>query len=114
VLGSAKVPEVKFGEVAFSADKFMTDLMNEHVPKKSGRDDRKPGTWHEGPRAAAPAKAGAAPHADPKPSKPAQPEQEMSPEKLQRWQGGLQAIGALAQESLTDPFEEDELRTALA
>ncbi|WP_369184776.1 hypothetical protein [Streptomyces sp. Y1] len=114
VLGSGKVPEVKFGEVAFSADKFMTDLMNDHVPKKSGRDDRKAGTWHEGPGAAAPAKGGAAPHAAPKPSKPAKPEQEMSPEKLKRWQGGLQAIGALAQESLTDPFEEDELRTALA
>ncbi|MGA5818134.1 hypothetical protein ACPC54_09775 [Kitasatospora sp. NPDC094028] len=135
VLGSGKVPEVQFGEVAFSADKFMTDLMNDHVPKKSGRDDRKAGTWHEGP-GAAPVKGGAPAAGKPvtpaKPVKPVKPaatkpkpatakpknadpdQQPMSPEKLKRWQGGLQAIGALAQESLTDPFEEDELRTALA
>jgi hypothetical protein len=50
VLGSGKVPEVKFGQVSFDADKFLTDLVDDHVPKKSGRDDRKQGSWREAPK----------------------------------------------------------------
>ncbi|MFJ9608868.1 hypothetical protein ACIRS1_21265 [Kitasatospora sp. NPDC101176] len=152
VLGSGRVPEVTFGEVAFSADKFMTDLLNDQVPKKTGREERKAGSWGEGPRSApaagsAPARAPAAAgkpaagktgagkpgpgragagkpgpgRAAPAAAKPGRaggrgadagevPDQA----KEKRWQGGLQAIGALAQESLADPFEEEELQEALA
>ncbi|MET8625810.1 hypothetical protein ABZW30_19015 [Kitasatospora sp. NPDC004669] len=124
VLGSGKVPEVKFGEVAFSADKFMTDLMNDHVPKKSGKDDKKAGAWNEGP-GAAPAKAGGGAPAAGKPGEPAAAKpgpdkgkkdagEVPDPAKEKRWQGGLQAIGRLAQESLAEPYEEEEVREALA
>ncbi|MEV8098547.1 hypothetical protein [Kitasatospora sp. NPDC085879] len=136
VLGSGKVPEVTFGEVAFSADKFMTDLMNDHVPGKTGRDEKKAGAWNEGP-GAAPTKGGAkggakpgggAPAAAPAAVKPGKPGplkpgplkpgkdagEVPDPAKAKRWQGGLQAIGELAQQSLAEPYEEDEVREALA
>ncbi|WP_031064378.1 hypothetical protein [Streptomyces sp. NRRL WC-3742] len=129
VLGSGKVPEITFGEVAFSADKFMADLLGDHTQKKSGHDERKPGAWKEGP-GAAPAKGGPAKAAAPKPvpgkpvgkpaaPKPARPkargEEEVPDQaKEKRWQGGIQAIGELAQQSLKEPLDEDALRTALA
>lgn len=36
VLGSGKVPEIKFGEAQFDGQKFMTDLVDDNVPKKGG------------------------------------------------------------------------------
>jgi len=36
VLGSGKVPEIKFGEAQFDGQKFMTDLVDDHVPQKGG------------------------------------------------------------------------------
>ena len=36
VLGSGKAPEIKFGEANFDGQKFMTDLVDDNVPKKGG------------------------------------------------------------------------------
>lgn len=38
VLGSGKIPEVSFSEAKFDGAKFMTDLVDDHVPKKGGGD----------------------------------------------------------------------------
>ena len=48
VLGSDELPEIEFGEVDFNADRFMTDLMNDHVPPASQGEQERPGEWAEG------------------------------------------------------------------
>jgi hypothetical protein len=52
VFGSPNVPDVKFGEVSFDSNKFITDLTNDHVPPKAKGEQDKPGTWKEGDAAA--------------------------------------------------------------
>ena len=46
VLGSNQVPEIEFGKVDFSAEKFLTDLMNHKTGGKKG-EEKKPGKWTE-------------------------------------------------------------------
>jgi HNH/Endo VII superfamily toxin with a SHH signature len=48
VLGSPDLPEIKFGRPAFDSSKFITDLVNDHVPPKRAGEQEKPGTWKEG------------------------------------------------------------------
>ncbi|RZU11355.1 hypothetical protein EV645_6521 [Kribbella rubisoli] len=47
VLGSGKIPEIKFSKVDFNADRFLTDLVSDHVPPKKSTDAQKKGTWSE-------------------------------------------------------------------
>ena len=71
VLGSGKVPEVTFSEAKFDGAKFMTDLVDDHVPSKSGGGDKdKQGKFVDGGAAGATPPAGAAPPAA-APGKPA-------------------------------------------
>ncbi|MVT08328.1 eCIS core domain-containing protein [Chitinophaga tropicalis] len=58
VLGSGKVPEVTFSEAKFDGAKFMTDLVDDHVPQKSGggKGDKQ-GKFVDGGAAAPPAEA---------------------------------------------------------
>ncbi|MFB7051948.1 hypothetical protein ACFCXT_02200 [Streptomyces vinaceus] len=135
VLGSGKVPEITFGEVAFSPDKFLTDLVNDHVPAKSAKDEQRKGAWKAPggagapaakppPKGAAPAPArtpasASAPARAPGPpraaAEPVAPESAApSPAVQHRWLGGLHALGALAEKSHRDPQDAAELRTALA
>ncbi|MEU4689780.1 hypothetical protein [Actinoplanes sp. NPDC023714] len=48
VLGSGKLPDITFGEVGFDSSKFITDLVNDHVPPKKTPEQEKAGTWKEG------------------------------------------------------------------
>lgn len=48
VLGSDELPEVEFTEVDFNAARFMTDLMNDHVPPGGRGELEKSGEWKEG------------------------------------------------------------------
>ncbi|MFB6806977.1 hypothetical protein [Streptomyces sp. NPDC056387] len=125
VLGSGKVPEVTFGEVDFNADKFLTDLVDDHVPAKSSKDEPKKGAWKDpgAPATApkAPAKAPAKPpgkapaKAAPAKAAPAKGGPEVPPrDKQDRWLTGLQALGELAKGSHEEPYDEGELRDALA
>ncbi|SDF80949.1 eCIS core domain-containing protein [Chitinophaga filiformis] len=64
VLGSGKVPEVTFSEAKFDGGKFMTDLVDDHVPPKSGAGDKeKQGKFVDGGAAQAGPAAGAPPPA---------------------------------------------------
>lgn len=123
VLGSGKAPDITFGEVQFSADKFMGDLLSDRVPTKSGKDDTKTGAWKDGksPAAAAPKPRPAA--APPRPAAlalapaPARPKAEGSvpkPETQQRWLAGLHALGTLAENSHRHPLDSAEIRESLA
>ncbi|SFD74093.1 protein of unknown function [Chitinophaga sp. CF118] len=61
VLGSGKVPDIKFTDANFDGSKFMTDLVDDNVPKKSGADKKdKQGKFVDG-GAAKPAKGGKVP-----------------------------------------------------
>jgi hypothetical protein len=75
VLGSPNLPEIKFGTPSFDSSKFITDLVNDHVPPKSKGEQEKPGTWKEGeegkgeaPGGGAPTEGGAAPPGAPAPA----------------------------------------------
>ncbi|WP_051805036.1 hypothetical protein [Streptomyces sp. NRRL F-2747] len=121
VLGSGQVPEITFGEVAFSPEKFLTDLVNDDVPAKSSKDEQKKGAWKApGTPAAAPTTAAQAPAKAapaPAPAKGKRAEEGHAvppPEKKDRWLAGLQALGTLAERSHKDPYDESELRDALA
>ncbi len=46
VLGSKQVPEIEFGKVDFSADKFMTDLINDNTSSKKTEEEQQ-GKWNE-------------------------------------------------------------------
>ncbi|WP_156178549.1 hypothetical protein [Saccharothrix sp. ST-888] len=137
VLGSGRRPELTFGEVAFSADKFMGDLLGRQVPQKSGADEARPGGWQDTAAPGAPAPQASAPKSPApkapaakaaKPARPAGPaapptavrapqsgnEAVPSPAKQNRWLGGLQALGGLAEHSHQDPLDTAGIRDALA
>lgn len=57
VLGSDEVPEIEFTEVDFNAERFMTDLVNDHVPRSSQGEQEQPGQWAEQGAGAAPTSA---------------------------------------------------------
>lgn len=122
VLGSGTVPEITFGEVQFSPEKFMTDLVSDHVPPKKATDGEKAGTWKEGETAPAasadPELKGAAP--PPAQHEGARGRQDPAdgdvpkPEISDRWAKGLKALGGLTQRSHRDPLDPTELGMALA
>lgn len=71
VLGSGKVPEVSFSEAKFDGAKFMTDLVDDNVPKKGGAGEKeKPGKFVDGGATSAAPAAGTPPPAA-APGKPA-------------------------------------------
>jgi hypothetical protein len=120
VIGSDELPEIQFGEVDFNADRFMTDLMNDHVPRGSHGEQEQPGEWNEGEVAGAPAEpqqvdTQGAPSAEPVRGRQ-QPEEGEAPrpELQERWLGGLRALGELSERSQTDPFDQREIDAALA
>ena len=124
VLGSGKVPEVKFSEVSFDASKFLTDLVDEEVPTKSSTDEQKKGGWKEAiPATAAPAP----PPAPPAPTKPPAPKAKPAepgprakqkpnvpkPDKAENWAKGLESLGQLAERSNTDPLDQNDIDAAI-
>lgn len=122
VIGSGQVPEISFGEVDFDKDKFMTDLMNDHVPARRGAEGEQPGQWSETPTGQAPAEptATVASGGGATPDQPSQGRQSGSegavpaPGVDQRWAEGMRALGALVQASRSDPFSDEEIGVALA
>ncbi|MFF3935659.1 hypothetical protein [Streptomyces phaeofaciens] len=138
VLGSGKIPEITFGKADFNAGKFLTDLVNDHVPPKgsTGEEETK-GSWSApgtaaappgsapaavpGPAAGAPAPAPAGKPGAPAPGAPGAAdkagkgdESVPSPEKLKRWHAGLAALGELSNRSHRNPYDASELRDSLA
>jgi hypothetical protein len=122
LIGSPELPEIQFGEVDFNAQKFMTDLMNDHVAPKAAADEEKKGEWTDGTttgEAAEPAlvdTAGAPPEGEAAAGQqtPEEAEAVPSPEIAERWLEGLRALGELAQASEDDALTEAEIDEALA
>ncbi len=121
VLGSDELPEVEFAPVDFNSDKFMTDLMNDHVPPAQSTDTEQAAEFQEGttggdgsetpqvtdstgnPNAG---ETGTPPGAE----EPAHPP---TPEVLAQWGQGLEALRALAAESENNPFNQEQINTQL-
>ncbi|HJQ35779.1 MAG TPA: DUF4157 domain-containing protein, partial [Thermoanaerobaculia bacterium] len=121
LIGSDQLPDIQFGEVDFSADKFMTDLMNDHVePKKTGEQEKQ-GEWKEGTEGggekdpAAVDSQGKPPEGEAASGQQAPGEKtDRSPEKQEQYALGMQAIGELAEQSQSEPFTQEHLQQALA
>ena len=60
VIGSGELPDIQFSPVDFNAERFMTDLMSDHVPPKRAAAAEQQGAWQETAPDAAAAAAGAA------------------------------------------------------
>jgi hypothetical protein len=122
VLGSGNLPEVTFGEVDFDAERFMTDLANDHVPPKKSTEEQKQGTWKEAE--AAPGGVGAEPVTAKEPAPPAPagepvpkgagPDARVPEQAEARWRSGLAALGELAKRSEAEPLDERTMRKALS
>jgi hypothetical protein len=121
IIGSPELPEIQFGEVNFDSGKFMTDLMNDHVPQGSSGEQERQGEWEEGaptgegavdPTVAA---QGGAPSGEPATGQQQPGDGEPpSPEVMQRWGQGMEALRALSERSKANPFNEQEIAAALA
>jgi Domain of unknown function (DUF4157) len=119
VIGSDKFPEIQFTQVDFSADRFMTDLLDDHVPPKSKGEQAPASQWHEG---AAPPTGAADPKLAPTQGVPAagkpagREEAGMDVPRAEirdRWNAGLEAIGQLATRSASRPLNQQEMAAAL-
>jgi Domain of unknown function (DUF4157) len=118
VLGSGQVPEVQFGAASFDSGKFMTDMLNDHVPPKRGGDQETPGKWDEEQQGAgeaagalpAPVTNGEAAHGQHDQMDGDAP----APQNEQRWLDGLNELRILATTSLQDPFDQSEIVPVLS
>ncbi|MFE2216593.1 GH-E family nuclease [Streptomyces canus] len=112
VFGSPNVPRITFSPVQFDGTKFMTDLMNDKAPKRSNpAEETKKPDWKEGQA------PGTAPLGVPSAGGPAQDagKKDVPPASIdKRWLAGMQAIGELTRESVTDPFSKEAIDEALA
>jgi hypothetical protein len=127
LIGSGELPEVQFGQVDFSAEKFMTDLMNDHVPPKKEAAADKKGEWKEAESAPPPEAVGAgaagaiqATAGVPEAGKPAtrsegkqEAEQIPRPENQARWLAGMKDLGDLSEASKSAPFDKRHFESAL-
>jgi hypothetical protein len=132
VLGSGKVPEIKFGEAQFDGQKFMTDLVDDHVPKKggAGKGDKQGRFVDGGAGGAAPAadgkgatgkgpggKGDAPKGAAPKPAggkgggKDKKGKGEEKIEDTKNFADAMKAVKSLEQR--TKPMTRDEINTAV-
>lgn len=119
VIGSGELPQIQVSEVDFNADKFMTDLMNDHVPPKSQGEQNTQGEWQEGQTTGESAEPTQVDSQGAPPQEPAQGRQTPgegeppAPEVQQRWLQGIQALGQLSQRSESNPLEEAAINRQL-
>ncbi|MCA1991887.1 MAG: DUF4157 domain-containing protein, partial [Coleofasciculus sp. S288] len=119
VIGSGELPEIQMGEVNFDSSKFMTDLLNDHVPPRQSTDQEHQGEWQEDETTGGTAEPtttsqGTAPTTEPAQGQQQPGEGEVpAPNVMQRWGQGMQAVGELAQRSQRDPFTRAEIDAEL-
>lgn len=120
VIGSDQLPEIQFGEVDFNADRFMTDLMNDQVPSGNQGEQEQQGQWQENATTGANPEPTLTDSQGTPPPQPAQGQQQIgegevpAPNIQQRWLQGMEALGALARRSQSDPLNQAEIDAALA
>ena len=119
VIGSGELPEIQVQEVDFDSSKFMTDLMNDHVPPQQSSDGERQGEWQEGQttgESGEPTATGGGGTTD-QPAqgqqKPGQGEVPASPEEAEARMGGMGALGRLVEQSRRDPLGPEEIEEAI-
>lgn len=139
VIGSGELPDIEFGEMDFDSSKFMTDLMNDKVPKGNKGEQETKGTFEDqtggppstpevgsgegaggqGAVADPPTLAGGgggAPtgreQATPR-REPGMPEVP-APNRAKATREGMKALGDLAKRSKTNPLTREQLDVELA
>jgi Domain of unknown function (DUF4157) len=133
VVGSDKWPDVKLSQPSFDASKFVDTMMDDKLPAKSGKsgEQTKPSSWQgvapTAPTAAPPtvkktpapepkATAGSA-SKKPRSGKQLPEEQKNVPQTkdaAERWNAGLEALGALRKRAEKDPETSTEIHQHLA
>ncbi|MDR7209465.1 DUF4157 domain-containing protein [Flavobacterium piscis] len=121
VLGSDQLPEVEFAPVDFNSDKFMTDLMNDHVPPAQAPNTEHPAEFQEGATGGAGSETPQVtdstgnPHAGETGTPPgaAAPPNPPTSEVLAHWGDGLQALQTLATTSENNPLTQAQITAAL-
>ncbi|OAB78805.1 eCIS core domain-containing protein [Cochleicola gelatinilyticus] len=120
VLGSSELPEISFGEVDFNKDKFMSDLMNDHVPPPQSSGAEQQGTFEEnstGESSETPQLTDT--EGNPNAGQPAQGQQENlpatppTPEVLARWGRGMEALEQVAVRSQNAPLSQTQVTSEL-
>lgn len=122
VLGSTQLPEIEFAPVDFNKDKFMTDLMNDHVPATKSANAEQPADFQEGVTEGTGSETPQVTDSTGNPSAgetgtppganlPAHPP---TPEVLAQWGHGLEALQNLAIQSQNNPMTQAQITTALA
>lgn len=122
VLGSGEMPEITFGEVDFNSERFMTDLINDHVPPAQSADEEHQGTFTEAPSEETGSDApqltdteGNPPEGQPATAhQEGQPATPPSPEVQRRFGEGMQTLGQLAEQSESEPLDRAAVEAALA
>src|SRR5262249_52125 len=134
IIGSNKLPDIKFGQVDFDASKFSDAVLDDKLPAKSGTaETEKPGTW-KGVPPKPPTAPGSQPPKGPAPGgrKAAQagtpstksgkgkqtPEETANVPKTldasKRWLEGMQALAQLHEQAEHDPEDAGEIHSHLA
>ena len=121
VLGSSEVPEIEFGEVDFNKDKFMTDLINDHVPPKQSSDEDRQGEFQDGNTSGEgqsdPTLTDS--QGNPTDNQPGTGQQDgdeiqQPSEEVQRnFSAGLSALGRIAEQSEREPLDRNAITAAL-
>lgn len=136
VLGSGEAPDVEFGEVDFDSEKFMTDLMNDDVPRGAGAPKRTEGQFTDEGKADSrpsvgkerssgsgsvkkpPTKRGGGSKRRPGDRATGRQggrgDDVPAPGVEKRWQGGMRALMDLSNRSRDDALTRAELKAELA
>lgn len=122
VLGSDELPEVEFAPVDFNSDKFMTDLMNDHVPPTQSTDTEQAAEFQEGATGGEGSETPQVtdstgnPNAGETGTPPGEdaPTNPPTPEVLAHWGDGLQALQALATTSENNPLTQAQITAELS
>jgi len=120
VIGSGELPEIQFGEVNFDSSKFMTDLMNDHVPPKSQGEQETAGEWQEDQAEGAAADPTVTAQTTSPSDDPASPRRlgdepvPASPQEAQNRMGGMEALAQLVDRSQGQPLTEAQFTSAIS
>ena len=120
VIGSDELPEIQMGKVDFDSSRFMTDLMNDHVPRGSQGEQEQSGEWQEDQTEDADDDPTATAQTTPPSGDPASPRRPgdepvpASPQEAQNRMGGMEAIAQLVDRSRSQPLSEAQFTSAIS
>ncbi len=114
-IGSDSLPEIQFDEIEFDKDKFMSDLMDDKMPKKKGDREDKKGKFSDGKKKPGlnkpKVKGGAGKKGEPKPKQ--EDGKPLTKAEMKAWGKGLEKLKDIAEESKSKPLDEESINAKL-